>query len=202
MTSLPIASLPGSHRFLTKLGGPQDIVNPCIRALNAFLRRSQRWFQEFRRLHRGTAQNIAAAIRAACDALHQASGVLADNQRKLQEDIQEAFSLVQVLVFELTSPLVNLAFVQQQQELNLATARLILISCSYTACLRQWLTSSGRSHAGAVAQGRARHPAHHARGRHPRSDAAGVNFRAARRFSKAQVSSWCHTCQFTLRQPF
>ena len=47
-------------------------------------------------LHEGTAQNIAIAIRAACEALHQADSALDSNQRMLRSDVRSAFKLVQV----------------------------------------------------------------------------------------------------------
>jgi hypothetical protein len=44
------------------LGGLQDIVKPCIRAMNALLRASEQCFHTFRQLHKDTAGNIATAI--------------------------------------------------------------------------------------------------------------------------------------------
>ena len=80
-----------------QLSCPQDIVKPCIRALNALLRNNERWFQSFRQLHKGSAENIAAAIRAACETLHRA-GAPDRNQKMLRADVRNALSLVQVRV--------------------------------------------------------------------------------------------------------
>ena len=90
-------SASGRLRSLSRLSVPQDIVKPCIRAA-AFLRGNKQWFQEFRLLRKDTAETIATAIHAACDALHQAAGALDAHQRRLRADVRVAFGLVQVHV--------------------------------------------------------------------------------------------------------
>ncbi len=84
------------YDYLESCVARQDAVHPCIRRLNRILRSSRRCFDALVQLHEDTAENIATAIRTACDALHQAGGALDANQQRLQADVRNAFKPVQV----------------------------------------------------------------------------------------------------------
>ena len=75
----------------------QDIMCPCIFGMNAFLRYSASFSQNFRTLHRDTAASIAMAIGAACYYLRRMhAGADAADRADLVANAWDVFDLVEV----------------------------------------------------------------------------------------------------------
>ena len=75
----------------------QDIVFPCIYAMNAFLRGDADLFRLCRSLHRDAATAIQTAIRAACFHVHGAYAAADDDERAdMRANVCDVFNLVEV----------------------------------------------------------------------------------------------------------
>ena len=159
------------------LGGTQDVVKPCICALTALLHTSEQCFQTFRQLHKDTAGNIAAAIKAACETLHNA-GAFDVNQKRLRADVRTAFSLVEVRVVTLTRRLMT------QYSSGGSSGDPCCREAHVSDDMRRYCDAgltihNACSHVGAATEGYPGHPAHHGSRRHPLRYANGFGFSAA-----------------------